>query len=385
MLSLDDAAPYLLARRLIDPDWIIGGSLTIRHAARRNANLLIEGPGGAGLLIKRPGEAEARSRETLGAEASFYQYCQSEPAAARVAAIAPRLIAYDGEGPVLALGLLSEAVTLSAFLKPNADQRSAIAVAGAIGGALATVHRTFRTPELAQCPRLAWLSRAAPWAMALHRPTPQVLSILSPANAELIRVLQTEEGCARELDSLLEGCGAETVIHGDFRPDNVLVKNSGTEGPWEIRLIDWEMVQLGDPAWDLAGALMAFVKSWVVSIPMTADLSIDERAALAKFPFETVQALSRSLWKGYQVAVEADQIELRLLLDRAVKLSAVRLIQSAYEISSELSVLDPRSVIMLQLSANVLSQPELARARLFGIHGARRTDDRAASRSMERA
>ena len=149
----------------------------------------------------------------------------------------------------------------------------------------------------------------------------------------------------------------------------MLVKEIHAGEPWEIRIIDWEMVQLGDPAWDLAGALMAFVKSWVDSIPMTAGLSIDERAARAKFPFETVQALSRSLWKGYQVAVEADQIEQRLLLDRAVKLSAVQLIQSAYEISSERTVLDPRSVIMLQLSSNVLSQPRLALARLFGIPG----------------
>ena len=190
MLSLDDAAHYLLARRLIDPDWIIGGSLTIRNAARRNNNLLIEGPGGAGLLIKQPGDPEARSRETLGAEAAFYQYCQSEPAAARVAAIAPRLMNYDPEGAVLALGLLSEAVNLSAFLKRKADQQAASEVASAIGGALATVHRTFRAPELSQCPRLAWLSRSAPWALALHRPTPSSSRSLSPANTELIRMLQ---------------------------------------------------------------------------------------------------------------------------------------------------------------------------------------------------
>ena len=320
MLSLDDAAPYLLARQLIDPDWIIGGSLTIRNAARRNRNLLIEGPGGAGLLIKQPGDPEARSRETLGAEAAFYQFCQAEPAAAKVAAITPQLVEYDGAGSVLALRLVSEAVTLSAFLKPKADQRSAVEVAGAIGGALATVHRTFRAPELAQCPRLAWLSRAAPWAMAIHRPTPQLLSILSSANVELIRMVQMERGCAKELDSLLAGWRAETVIHGDFRPDNVLVRKGHAGQSWEVRIIDWEMVQLGDPAWDLAGALMAFVKTWVVSIPMTGDLSIDERAARAKFPFQTVQALSRSLWQGYQqAAVEVNRAERRLLLDRAVK------------------------------------------------------------------
>jgi tRNA A-37 threonylcarbamoyl transferase component Bud32 len=369
MLSLDDAASYLLARHLIDPDWIIGGSLSIRSVARRNGNLKIEGPPGAGLLIKQPGDHAASSRATLSAEAAFYQFCQNEPAAAGVAEIVPSLVDHDAENSILALRLVSDAVTLSAFLKPKADQRSAIEVARSLGAALASVHRTFRAAEMVQCPRLAWLSRAAPWAMSLHRPTPQVLSILSPANADLIRMLQTEEGCARELDSLLEGWRAEAVIHGDFRPDNVLVRKGHAEGPWEVLIIDWEMVQLGDPAWDLAGALQAFVRSWVLSIPMTADLSIDERAAQAKFPFENVQALCRSLWQGYQADLEADRVDRRHLLDRAVKLTAVRLIQSAYEISHELTVLDPRSVIMLQLSWNVFVQPELALAQLFGITG----------------
>ncbi len=369
MLSLDDAASYLLARQWIDPDWIIGGSLSIRSVARRNGNLKVEGPPGAGLLIKQPGDHAASSRATLSAEAAFYQFCQNEPAAASVAAIVPHLVHYDEEACVLALRLVSEAVTLSAFLKPKAEQRSAIEIAGSLGAALAAVHRIFRAPELAWCPRLAWLSAAAPWAMSLHRPTPQVLSILSPANADLIRMLQTEEGCAQELDSLLEGWRSETVIHGDIRPDNVLVRKGHAEGPWEVRIIDWEMVQLGDPAWDLAGALQAFVRAWVASIPMTADLSIDERAALAKFPFENVQALSRSLWQGYRAELEADRVEERHLLDRAVKLTAVRMIQSAYEMSHELTVLDPRSIIMLQLSWHVFVQPEVALAQLFGITG----------------
>ncbi len=159
---------------------------------------------------------------------------------------------------------------------------------------------------------------------------------------------------------MLEGWRAETVIHGDIRPDNVLVRNGHAEGPWEVRIIDWEMVQLGDPAWDLAGTLQAFVRAWVVSIPMTADLSIDERTALAKFPFENVQALCRSFWQGYRAELAADRVEERHLLDRAVKLTAVRMIQSAYEMSHELMVPDPRSVIMLQLSWNVFVRPEIA-------------------------
>ncbi len=43
------------------------------------------------------------------------------------------------------------------------------------------------------------------------------------------------------------------------------------------------------------------------------------------------------------------------------------MIQAAYEISDALINLDPRSVMMLQLGANVLVHPEAARTQLFGI------------------
>jgi hypothetical protein len=203
--------------------------------------------------------------------------------------------------------------------------------------------------------------------MTLHRPTPQLLASQSPANAELIRLLQTQNGCAKRLDRLHAHWRVETVIHGDIRPSNVLVRKAHGELPCEIRIIDWEMVQLGEGAWDLAGALQSFARLWVESMPMTENLSIDERMALASFPLDRVQDLSRSLWRGYQVAIDLPRPEPDRLLDRAVKLLAVRLIQAAYEISDELMVLDPRSVIMLQLGVNVLSQPEVARRHLFGI------------------
>jgi hypothetical protein len=367
MLSLEDAAPYLLERQLIDPAWIIDGSLTIECAAHRNANLKIEGPEGAGLLIKQPGDPAERGRETLGSEAAFYQFCQDEPAAAAMVQIAPHLVYHDEERSVLALRLVPQAMTLSEFFASNQEHRSPIEAAGALGRALATIHGTFRRGGLAQHPRLAWLSREAPWVMAIHRPTPEVLSKLSFANGQLIRILQAQEGCAEHLDSLRCLWRVETLIHGDIRPGNVLVAGGRGESAATIWIVDWELVQLGDPAWDLAGALYGFARCWVDSMPMQANLSIDERVDLAAYRIDLVRDLSRSLWRGYLSASEPARPESGDLLDRAVKLLAVRMIQAAYELSDELMTLDPRSVIMLQIGVNVLAYPEVARTQLFGI------------------
>ena len=196
----------------------------------------------------------------------------------------------------------------------------------------------------------------------------QHFSILSPARFQIIRALQNDAACTQHLDSLRTGWRATSVIHGDIRASNVLVAGVGNEPSWNVRIVDWEMVQLGDPAWDLAGALQAFVRFWVESMPMAARLSIDERVARAQLSLELVQELCRSLWSGYQVASGMAKLpEADLFLDRAVTLSAARLIQSAYEVSELTSDLDARAVILLQMGVNVLARPTRSRMDLFGI------------------
>ena len=116
------------------------------------------------------------------------------------------------------------------------------------------------------------------------------------------------------------------------------------------------------------GRFQAFARMWVDSMPITADLSIDDRIGRAGRPLGFIQDLCRMLWKGYQNATgEAELAESDGLLERAVKLSAVRMIQTAYEYSFELTEFHPRSVMMLQMGENVLVRPELARMELFGI------------------
>ena len=199
---------------------------------------------------------------------------------------------------------MPEALTLSNSSPRPRSNNSAIEVAGALGRALATVHRTFLRSGLAQSSSLSWLSREPPWVMAIHRPTPEVLSRLSPANGLLIRMLQSQEGCAEHLDSLRTLWRVETVIHGDIRPGNVLIVKGRGESPREVWIVDWEMVQLGDPGVDLAVRCKA--SQILGRLDADGAKAINRGAGgSVQFPWERVQDLSRSLWHAYQAAIES--------------------------------------------------------------------------------
>jgi hypothetical protein len=370
MLDVDSATDFLLEQKLIDRAALLDGDLIVSSTARRNRNLRVEGAAGIGYLIKQPDDFSHGSRETLRREAAFYAFCLSEPAVEPVTRLLPLLRYYDPRQPLLALELLGDARLLHAQLADEADWHSPLEVTKAVGMALALVHRTFRHPSLAADPRLGPLGQGFPWAMTIHKPSPEILSTLSAANYELLKILQSHAPLGDQLSALRQEWKVDTLIHNDIRSDNILIRSlrDGIGPVTEmVRFVDWELVQLGDPAWDVAGFLQDLVFFWINSIPFGTTTDTDVMISQARFPWSQIQGLLRSFWEGYTSTVSLPCTEASRLLLRAVRFSAARQIQTAYELAQTASHLPPQSVLLLQISANILNDAETAQAQFFGI------------------
>jgi hypothetical protein len=370
MLTVDSAAHFLIDRGLIDHEWILEGGLTIQSAARRNRNLRVDGPAGGGYLIKQPGDVADGSRETLRCEAAFYRFCREEPGADPVTRILPRLVATDLDDALLVFESIPGATPFSMYLYSEDGPRLAAEPARAFGHALGTAHRVLSACAKEPDARLVWLPRALPWVMRLHKPWPGLLASLNPAGYEMLRVLQNPDGLSERLGGLSRHWQPTTMIHGDVRLDNVLVRSprpAGEPGAVELWIVDWEMVSLGDPAWDLAGALQDFLVFWVSSITLADEMTAEQMIAEARVPLHTVQTAVRALWAGYCEGACLDSAQGDDVLMRAVPFSAARLIQSALERSDETDRLAGSPVVLLQISANLLAEPESGQVELYGI------------------
>jgi Phosphotransferase enzyme family len=370
MLTVDSVASFLLDRGLIDVSWIIDGDLTIRSAARRNRNLRVEGPSGSGFFIKQPDDPDEGGHETLRCEAAFYQFCRQAPDFAPLTRFVPRLVASEIEPPVLVIDLVPDGVSLWSELKKHTFDGHALETARSLGEVLGTIHRVLRVTDLGQSPYLAWLSHALPWVFALQNPTMTLRAGLSPANLETLRVLQTQEVFGEQFDRLSKQWRPGAVIHGDVRFENVVVRRRrpGQErDAVELWLVDWEFTRIGDPAWDLAGALQDYLVFWISSMPLSKGLTAEQMIGEARLPLAALQSATRALWSGYRIGAGLHQVEEQDLLSRAVAFSAVRLIQSAFEAADSADSLRGRSVLLLQISANLLADPERGQVQLYGI------------------
>ena len=370
MLNTDTATPYLLAQGLLDIEAIIDGELTIVSAARRNRNMRVEGPAGAGYLIKQPDDSAQDSYRTIQCEGAFYAFCQQQTETTALSRLLPRLVRFDTEGTLLVLELLRNATPLWQYYWTHDAEQFPVQVSRALGRALGVVHKTFRSSAPAGDTHLPWLRRSVPWIMLVHKPGPELMARLSAANYQTLRILQAQDNLSKQLDGLRNLWQPDTVIHNDIRGDNILVLPAapGQDSTnMEIRIVDWEMVQLGDPAWDFAASLQDLVLFWIASLPLAAGVSIEQAIAQARFPWAVVQAAIRAMWQGYCNSTEPAGGEATALLVRAVKFSAARLIQSAYEMSQGADRLTTQAVLLLQISANLLSEPELAQVQFYGI------------------
>jgi hypothetical protein len=75
----------------------------------------------------------------------------------------------------------------------------------------------------------------------------------SAETAGLMRRIAADEGLAQILARTAKRYRHLCLIHGDLRRENLIVTRSG-----QLKVIDWDLSGLGDPAWDL-GSLVALL------------------------------------------------------------------------------------------------------------------------------
>lgn len=374
--TIDGVGEYLLGRGLLEPADVVDGPFSTRDVSRRNRNLAVSSRDGRGYLVKQANPNEPGTAASLRVEAAFYRLCWSESSLSSLRPLLPRLVEAGVEEPTLVLELLEGALPLWQHCSVPGPPAFPWRVGPALGRALGQLHATFRGPVSSGESRLPGGEGEPPWILAVHRPEPACLDRLSPANLHLLKIVQRQPGLKEQLDAVRSEWRIETLVHGDIKSDNVLVgPEPDPASEPRVRLVDWELVHAGDPAWDVGSAIADFVAFWLESVPLSSLKSVHQQVAEARYPLSAIRPALRGLWQRYREAAAIGDGQAGAFLHRAIRYGAARLIQTAYERSSLAWVLPNVAIGRLQLAANLLADPVRARCDLFGI-GLR--EDRAA-------
>jgi Phosphotransferase enzyme family len=289
---------YLAAAGVVDAAAARDPGVRVTDLSRSHLVVSVRFGDGRCLVVKR---ARPRPQELVGnlrQELAAYHLAGSRPG---LAAAMPECLHADPRAQVLVLG----AVTPGTTLREAAHHRRTLpAGAARLGRLVAGWHRS---------------TRGLP-AGVLPAERPWVLDILTPGRwrppvaDELLVHGKIRRELRQRFSALSEVLQPSCLVHGDLKWDNCLVE--GRDG---VRVIDWEMAAVGDPAWDVAGILqdhLVFGRA-TASPVQPADLRAQVREAGAE------------LLSTYLAA--ADLPDCAGFSDRAARLTGARLVQSALE------------------------------------------------------
>jgi hypothetical protein len=357
LFSETSALRFLADRGLIPPETLVSGETTVTSVPRRNRNFEVVTAPGPSWFLKCPRDESGRA--TLRNEAAAYTYLFEH--CKEVTKYLAGVRAFDRPKSVLALELFPGAEDLRTHCWRVGGFSS---VPGRqLGYALGRLHNL----PLPRRTQTGWQpALRVPWVLGIHRPGLDLLRHASAANIEIVRAIQRSSRFGELLDELRDHWTYSTLVHFDLKGENCLLAGSPSTGRKGVKIIDWELAGIGDPGWDTGSVFATCLDIWLSSTPLVSELPIDQALTIAACPLSRMQAGMHSFWSAYVRSKNAGTGG-AALLDRAIRYSAVRLLQTAYERAQVSSQITSSAVALVQLSLNMLLRPCEAGVQLLGI------------------
>jgi aminoglycoside phosphotransferase (APT) family kinase protein len=359
VLTQETAISYLLRRGDLTLAELVESEVNVFDASRRNGNFLVERRAGDALLLKQARTPNAS--RTVASEAMIYGAFRALPASHPLRRHTVPFLEYDDDERVLLLRCVADARTLAAQQNQG---RIPVRPATQLGQALGALHNL----ELGSSPMrdlAEQLPRRLPDAFFVHRPDHAVYCNASHGNLQAVRIMQSFPALGALIDAQRKEWRPTCLIHFDVKGDNILLGGKRRAGSsW---LIDWELAALGDPAWDVGAMFADYLGVWLWSIPITGEQPPARYLSLARVPLARLQPALRRFWRSYRLARGLTGHAAAEFLLSATRFSAVRLIQRVHEQTRDLPELFANSICQLQLSWNILREPEPACVQLLRL------------------
>ncbi len=249
----------LLAAGLLSAKEIVDGELTVRDVSRSNAVYVITGSQHD--LVVKQGLGERPADQGSGErERALYRAVAAVPSV-RSRAPLPELVAELDDLLVVAHVESSDSMWYHGreFEAAYAERLGcALRIWHSVAGDLANAG--FLTHEL---PGLA------PWVLGSLGPSAPAFLSEHDDMRLVAQHLRSNSSLCAGLEGLGKSWRRTTLIHGDIRWDNAMLTAEFEVGPARVVLVDWEFVDLGDPAWDLACAVAEAIA--VTVLDLTSD------------------------------------------------------------------------------------------------------------------
>ena len=234
---------------------------------------------------------------SVSREAALHRLVATQPSLSALRGVTVALRSFEERRGALVFDLFGDAETLDARYRRTG--RMEPAVQALLGACLAGIHEEAR-PQLPLITEQIAAQRLPPWILTITR---RDVPLFGQGGAQLVSMIRATPAIRQGLEAALARWQPVTLIQGDMKWDNILVR-AAADGTVDLRIVDWELADIGDPLWDMAGVLAGFFSSWLVEdghMPWMADPKVPARPP-EPIPMEPLRAMMPAMAAFWQAA-----------------------------------------------------------------------------------
>jgi thiamine kinase-like enzyme len=365
LLTESNIIHYLLSRGLADTTTFVNGNFSCRSGKSRHNNFIINKEYETYRYFVKQAFANKEKTGSLNREGYFYQFVSANETYRELQKYLPGIKLFDEQNSILVLEYSAEYSNLYDWLLNEHEPNNIERVAAEVAAALFSLH-SISDKETDGLQKTGFLTETKPWILNLpEMRMADSLNARSAAEGKSLELIFTLPGFVQLIEEAVKLWQPSALIHGDCKLNNFLVKqqNRGDKN-FEIQLIDWELVNTGDPFWDMATVFQSVLTAWVIKEDPLYKLTLTEKV----FTINTMQDFMATCWKEYAFRFNWDKPTEAILLEKCTAFSALRLIHACFESTPGAKSLRPYSARLLQLSHNIFSDLKGAGKNLLGIN-----------------
>jgi thiamine kinase-like enzyme len=134
-----------------------------------------------------------------------------------------------------------------------------------------------------------------------------------------------------------------------------------------LKLVDWEVADIGDPLWDVGGVFQAYLHLCVSAALTTQKTRPHEFYYNVQVKLDQLKPSIGAFWTAYKETMGLDAKDSESDLELSIRYSAARMLQSVYESGVPSHELNQHAIYLLQCSMNIFNSPQRALVELLGI------------------
>ncbi len=375
ILSSDNVVEFLKRSEVCHRDF--QPTVPIICKESKNFNLVVKAEDSNSFLVKQNRvDSEGKTSGNLITEWVLQDLIDNFPSLISIQPLISKVIKFDWQNSTLISVFYDNYVSLDDFYESNKNYDSRIA--SLVGINLAKIHRaTYQQQQqqefLGRYLRLDLAQRPPGFIRSLNKINPRIFAEICPDGLTFYKLYQRFPSLNQAVIELYSHLQPTCLTHNDLTLDNFIIdaqldlsQDSVAIKPEQLKIIDWEFINWGDPAVDLGMLVSQYLGEWLNSLVADRNLELNTILRLATCPLEKIMPSLQELLQGYLAQFPQILDEQPDFVSRVVQFAGIGILERLSYYVEYHYHFDNESLCKLQVAKTLLCNPQQGIETLFG-------------------